>query len=184
MESGSSFRLFIPDEIFPNGWHNIILSKCYKEASNSPDTSTQLGAVIAGRFGFIHEETFSHNSFCQGWEPIEADYERPRKYEITTHAERRAIYKAARKGIELEGCTLYSTWAACNNCAIAIVESGISRLIRHHPPHDDAVDRWLESVALGDELLKAGRVEILDIYGPILNAPPILRSGEIYDPSQ
>lgn len=163
--------------------HRVILGQCYREAGKSPDTSTQIGAVIVDSSGKLKRATMSFNGFCYGWVPTETDYERPRKYEITTHAERRAIYKAAKKGIALEGCTLYSTWAACSSCAIAIVESGISRLVRHHPPNDDAVDRWLESVALGDEIMKAGRVEIIDIHGLIPNALNILRGGVNFDPS-
>lgn len=160
-----------------------ILKRCYAKASRSPDTSTQIGAVIVNKKGFVEFSTFSFNGFCWGWEPTEEDYDRPRKYQIIEHAERRAIYKAANVGIALQGCTLYSTWAACCDCARAIVETGISRLVRHHPPNDDAMNRWLESVALGDELMKAGGVDIINIHGPIPGATPILRSGEIYDPA-
>lgn len=163
--------------------HRAVLAQCYRQATFSPDTSTQIGAVIADPTGLIRYATFSYNGFCSGWEPTEQDYERPRKYAVTEHAERRAIYTAARIGIALDGCTLYSTWAACADCARGIVESGISRLVRHHPPHDETVDRWLESVAIGDELMKSGGVEIVDIHGPITEAFPILRGGETFDPS-
>lgn len=163
--------------------HRDILKMCYQKASRSPDNSTQLGAVIVNKSGFIEFSTFSFNGFCWGWEPTAEDYERPRKYQVTEHAERRAIYKAANTGIALHGCTLYSTWAACTDCARAIVETGIAKLVRHHPPQDDAVDRWLESVALGDEIMKYGGVEIIDVHGPIADAVSILRGGELYDPT-
>lgn len=163
--------------------HRDILERCYAKASRSPDTSTQIGAVIVNKEGSVEFSTFSFNGFCWGWEPTEEDYERPRKYQVIEHAERRAIYKAANVGIALHGCTLYSTWAACTDCARAIVETGISKLVRHHPPHDEAMNRWLESVALGDEIMKVGGVEIFDVRGPIPSAIPILRSGELYDPS-
>lgn len=163
--------------------HRAILAQCYRHATFSPDTSTQIGAVVVDQAGMVRYATFSCNGFVRGWEPTEADYERPRKYSVTEHAERRAIYSAAKRGIALEGCTLYSTWAACADCARAISESGIHRLVRHHPPHDETVDRWLESVSLGDEILKAGGVEIVDIHGPIIDAFPILRGGEVFDPA-
>lgn len=163
--------------------HRTILGQCYREASESPDTSTQIGAVVVGRFGVVKFSTLSHNGFIHGWDPTVEDLERPRKYQVIEHAERRAIYRAAKGGIQLEGCTLYSTWAACADCARAIVESGFVRLVRHHPPHDDAVDRWMESVALGDEMMKSGGVEIVDIYGPITEGFKILRGGEVFDPA-
>lgn len=163
--------------------HRTVLGQCYRTATSSPDTSTQIGAVIANASGRIYSTTKSFNGFVLGWAPTEADYERPRKYLVTEHAERRAIYKAARNGIALEGGTLYSTWAACTDCARAIVEVGLTQLVRHHPPHDDAVDRWLESVALGDEIMKAGGVDIIDIHGSIKEGFTILRGGELFDPS-
>lgn len=162
---------------------HIILGQCYREAVNSPDTSTQLGAVIMSPVGTLMSSTMSHNGFVQGWQPTEQDYERPRKYLVTEHAERRAIYKAAKMGIRLKGATLYCTWAACTDCARAIVESGIDRLVRHYPPLDEATERWLESVSLGDQIMKQGGVELVNIVGPISEAFPILRSGELFDPS-
>lgn len=162
---------------------HIILGQCYREAGNSPDTSTQLGAVIMSPVGTLMSSTMSHNGFVTGWEPTAQDYERPRKYLITEHAERRAIYKAARMGIRLKGATLYCTWAACTDCARGIVESGITKLVRHYPPLDEATERWLESVSLGDRIMKQGGVEIVDILGPIPDAFKILRGGEIFDPA-
>lgn len=163
--------------------HRVILGQCYREATESPDTSTQIGAVVVGVHGTVKWSTLSYNGFVRGWVPTEEDYERPRKYLVTEHAERRALYQAAKYGIKLEGCTLYSTWAACADCARAMVECGIARLVRHHPPVDEATERWLESVALGDEILKAGGVDIVDIHGPIPEGFKILRGGEWFDPS-
>lgn len=162
---------------------HVILGQCYREASNSPDTSTQLCAVVANKGGTVKWGTLSYNGFVHGWKPTVEDYERPRKYLVTEHAERRAIYRAAKLGIALEGCTLYCTWAACVDCARAIVESGITKLVRHYPPLDEATERWLESVSLGDQIMKNGGVKIVDIIGPIPEALPILRGGEIFDPS-
>lgn len=163
--------------------HRSILGQCYREATESPDPSTQLGAVVVSQSGLLQSATLSHNGFTHGWTPTDADFDRPRKYSLIEHAERRAIYGAARFGIPLLGATLYCTWAACADCARAIVESGMSRLVRHFPPSDEATDRWLESVALGDEILKAGGIEIVDIHGPIPEGFRILRGGEWFDPS-
>lgn len=170
--------------MFEDKAHRTILGQCYRVATKSPDTSTQIGAVIVTEKNRVLSSTFSYNGFVEGWVPTEADYERPRKYQITAHAERRAIYRAAKYGHVLNGRTLYSTWAACTDCAIAMVESGLVRLVRHHPPNDETVNRWLESVALGDEILKAGGIEVIDIHGPIPESFKILRGGEEFDPSK
>lgn len=160
-----------------------ILGQCYREARNSPDTSTQIGAIIVTNTGSVRSQTLSHNGFTDGWDFSDEDLERPRKYTLIEHAERRAIYRAARYGIPLEGATLYSSWAACADCSRAIVESGITKLVRHYPPQDEAVERWLESVQLGDEIMLKGGVDIVDVHGPIFDSFPVLRGGVWFDPS-
>lgn len=160
------------------------LRRCYEEATKSPDPSTQLGAVLAFEsWGVPLPTTYSHNGPVAGWDMQKEDWERPRKYSLFAHAERRVLAKAAKLGISTEGKALVCTWAACTDCAIQIVESGIKTLVRHHPPQDEATERWLESVTVGDSIMKSGGVEIVDIVGPIEDAPKILRSGEIYDPA-
>lgn len=48
----------------------------------------------------------------------------------TVHAEIRAITYAAKKGIKLEGSTMYlSEWFPCDDCAKAVIEAGIKRLV-------------------------------------------------------
>jgi dCMP deaminase len=162
--------------------HRIALGECYREAAKSPDPSTQVGAVLV-KPGHPHYLARSCNRFTAGWKPTALDFERPRKYSMVEHAERNAIFTAAREGISTKGCTLYTTWAACAECARAIVESGITRLVRHYPPLDEATERWLASVTLGDQILKAGGIDIVDILGKIPEGVPILRGGEFFDPA-
>lgn len=158
------------------------LRHCYHEARQSPDPSTQIGsAVILGNQ--LQFETLSYNGPTEGWTMTEDQWnDKPLKYQLVEHAERRAIYKAARQGLWTEGGTLISTWAACADCARSIVEAGIKTLIRHYPPLDDATERWLGSVTIGDNILKANDVKIIDIIGNIEAAPSILRSGKEFFP--
>ncbi len=48
------------------------------------------------------------------------------------HAERNAIYNAARCGTPLEGCTIYIELMPCMDCARAIVQSGIREVVVSH----------------------------------------------------
>lgn len=69
------------------------------------------------------------------------------EYDRSVHAEMLAITDAARRGVSVSGCTLYTTTFPCHNCARHIVASGISRVVYIHPYeksltkrlHDDAV---------------------------------------------
>lgn len=47
----------------------------------------------------------------------------------TTHAEQNAIVNAARKGIAIEGGTLYCHMTPCYTCAKMIINSGIVRVV-------------------------------------------------------
>lgn len=45
------------------------------------------------------------------------------------HAEANAVYWAARRGVSLEGSTMSCTMSPCVNCAMAIVQSGITAVV-------------------------------------------------------
>lgn len=47
----------------------------------------------------------------------------------TIHAEQNAIFYAAKKGIALDGCTMYVTTSPCIECAKAIASVGIKKVI-------------------------------------------------------
>jgi len=165
----------------------VIISGAYKIATKSPDPSTQIGSVLChivdkDKYIPIHQ-TASYNRPVSGYVMQEVDWERPRKYSLMTHSEAGAIFQAGKQGIPTNGLAMITTWGCCSECSQAIVESGISTLIRHHPPEDETVQRWLESVQLGDELMKASGVEVINIYGPIPEAVKVLRGGEEFDPS-
>lgn len=166
--------------IYSDGQSREWLRTCYHEAAQSPDPSTQIGAaIIIGNQ--LQLGTRSFNGPTVGWEMTEEQWNnKPLKYQLVEHAERRAIYKAAKTGLWTEGGALISTWAACADCARAMVEAGLKTLIRHYPPLDDATERWLESVSIGDQILKANNIEIIDVIGNIGGAPAILRSGELF----
>lgn len=160
------------------------LKECYNEATMSPDPSTQVGSIIVSRLKPPWYATLSHNGWAEGWKPSPEDFERPRKYQLLEHSERNSIYAAARRGLPLEHCTMVATWAACSECSKAIVQCGISKLVRHAPEIVvELQGRWQDDIALGDEILKAGNVEVVEIKGPIPGAAPILMGGQLYDPS-
>lgn len=47
----------------------------------------------------------------------------------TIHAEQNAITQAARKGIALEGATIYVRMTPCRTCAMLIINTGIKRVV-------------------------------------------------------
>jgi len=53
----------------------------------------------------------------------------------TVHAEQNAICQAARRGIALEGGTLYCRMTPCRTCAMLIINCGIERVVCQHRYH-------------------------------------------------
>ncbi len=53
----------------------------------------------------------------------------------TVHAEQNAICQAARRGIALEGATLYCRMTPCRTCAMLIINCGIKRVVCERKYH-------------------------------------------------
>ncbi|HWR68994.1 MAG TPA: dCMP deaminase family protein [Desulfomonilia bacterium] len=74
------------------------------------------------------------------------------KYDMcrSAHAEANAISLAAKKGMSLEGATIYCTLEPCITCAKLIVMSGIARVVFEHSYDSPIPDRdryWKDVLA-------------------------------------
>lgn len=54
----------------------------------------------------------------------------------TIHAEQNAICQAARRGVSIEGATLYTRMTPCRVCAMLIIACGIKRVVCERKYHD------------------------------------------------
>jgi dCMP deaminase len=109
-------------------WDQYFLEICRMVANRSKDPATKIGCVIVGP---AHEiRSTGYNSLPRGIrDDVPERLERPTKYLWMEHAERNAIYNAARCGTTLEGCTLYAELMPCMDCARAIVQAGIREVV-------------------------------------------------------
>lgn len=121
----------------------------YKQLANtvklkSKDKYTQIGAVIVGKDGEI--VSTGYNSFPRGLDDgLDYRQERPEKYYWFEHAERNAIYNAARIGVSTKGTTMYlSCGLPCADCARGIINSGIKRIFCERVDVTKG-DMWKES---------------------------------------
>jgi dCMP deaminase len=106
--------------------------------------------------------------------------DKEKRYKYSVHAERNVIYKAARLGIKTEGLTMVCPWATCSECAQAIMQAGIKKLVTHK----QALDRnghWQEDIDFAFAMLREAGVEIIVFDGKI-RVGKILRSGEYWEP--
>lgn len=127
------------------------LAECVK--ARSKDRSTQVAAVIVSKDNGVIST--GYNSFPRGInDDVEARHERPSKYLYTEHAERNAIYAAAREGVRLDGSTMYITGGgiACADCARGIAQSGIRMAIGMDKKFEGR-GGWETSCAAGEEIM-------------------------------
>jgi dCMP deaminase len=121
-----------------NKWDRRFLNLAELVGSWSKD-STKVGCVVIGTGRSVL--TLGYNGFPRGIDDeVESRQTRPIKYLYTEHAERNAIYNAARNGTILNGGTLYSNLFPCADCARAIVQVGINRVVTPQP--DFSCQRW------------------------------------------
>jgi len=92
--------------------------------TNSPDIHTQVGAVITAQDNSI--VSTGYNGLPRKVAHLAERLQRPDKYNWMEHAERNAIYNAARNGVPLKGTVLYVSAPPCIGCTKAIIQSGIA----------------------------------------------------------
>lgn len=135
-------------------WDRYFLEMARHVATRSTDRSTKVGCVIVGPDGEIRAT--GHNGFPRGVDDTEDRHQRPAKYAWTEHAERNAIYSAARAGIATKGCGLVMTWFPCADCARAVIQAGITGIVCATP--DPADSRWGEDFRVARAMLREAGV--------------------------
>lgn len=116
-------------------------------SQRSKDPSTQVGACIVNDDNRIM--SVGYNGFPRGCSDDEYPWDRSgskgseTKYPYVCHAELNAILNAG--GNSLRGCRIYVALFPCNECAKAIIQSGISEVI------------YISDKYAGDDLVQASK---------------------------
>lgn len=162
------------------------LVMAYKAATQSPDPSTQNGAVIpyflVGRERYIT----ACNTFPEGVQSKPERLERPLKYNFIEHAERNCVFNAAAVGlfgcVNMKDITMYVPWFACSDCARAIICCGIRRVVGHKRMMDATPEHWKESIKHAFDMFKEAKVETVLLPDELPEAPKIRFNGELWQP--
>ncbi|MBW2559244.1 MAG: dCMP deaminase family protein [Deltaproteobacteria bacterium] len=141
-------------------WDRYFLGIVDVIAQKSKDPSTKVGCVIVGEDHQILSTGF--NGFPRGVRDIEGRYRvRETKYQFIEHADRNAIFNAARTGIALKGSTMYLPWRPCHECTRAIIQSGISRIVVNNTPITiDLERRWGKSWGISATMIIEAGIKI------------------------
>ena len=140
-------------------WINRFMEVVDVVATWSKDRSTKCGCVIIGKNNEILST--GYNSFPRGVDDnIDLRHQRPVKYLYTEHAERNAIYNAARNGVKLEGTIMILKWYPCANCARAIIQSGIKKIYCEKPGDSEKDQRWKDEFRVSSTIFDEAGVEV------------------------
>lgn len=140
-------------------WVEYFYNIAEEVKKKSKDKNTQIGAVIVGKDKEI--VSTGYNSFPRGIEDnITERQEKPEKYFWFEHAERNAIYNAARIGVSTKDCTMYLTCGIpCADCARGIINAGIIKIYVMEGGGAQS-QKWLDSGDRSRQMFKEAGVEI------------------------
>ncbi len=109
-------------------WDEYFMGVALLASKRSKDPNTQVGACIVDKNNIILST--GYNGFPYGCSDDEYPWEREgdhTKYNYVVHAELNAILNA--RGKDLNGSRIYVDLFPCNECAKAIIQSGISEVV-------------------------------------------------------
>ena len=141
------------------------MTTALRAASSSPNRVRQVGAVLVASDGAQIEAC---NTFPAGVEDTEERHEGDGRFVWMEHAERHAIFAAARRGVATAGAHLTTTFFPCIDCARAIVDSGFACLDTPAPAFDDPV--WGRAFERSQVILREGGV-LVRVVDPSDAAP-------------
>lgn len=117
-------------------WDEYFMGVALLAAQRSKDPNTQVGACIVSQDNIILST--GYNGLPNGCSDDEFPWERQgeeTKYPYVVHAELNAILNSG--GRVLKGAKLYVALFPCNECAKAIIQSGIREVVYWHDKYAD-----------------------------------------------
>ena len=143
-------------------WDEYFMGLAHLSALRSKDPNTQVGAAIVDENHRV--VSVGYNGFPTGVSDDEFPWSREgdvltSKYAFVVHAELNAILNSQRS---VRGCTIYVSLFPCNECAKAIIQSGIKKIVYESDKYN-GVDTNIAS----KRMLKAAGVELVRISNTI-----------------
>ena len=143
-------------------WDEYFMGLAHLSALRSKDPNTQVGAAIVDENRRV--VSVGYNGFPKGCSDDVFPWEREgdalhTKYFYVVHAELNAILNSPRS---VAGCTIYVSLFPCNECAKAIIQSGIKRIVYESDKYADT-----DGIKASKAMLEAAGVELVRIQNTI-----------------
>lgn len=149
-------------------WDEYFMGVAVLSSMRSKDPNTQVGACIVSQDKKIIG--VGYNGFPIGCSDDELPWERDgdwinTKYPYVCHAELNAILNSNNSAM-LRGATLYVALFPCNECAKAVIQAGIRKIVYLSDKYADtdatkASKHMLSSAGVAFEKLETSRKEII-----------------------
>ena len=113
-------------------WDEYFVSLSLLLASRSPSMRLKVGSVIVKNNRII---SAGYNGFPASTEHVSI---MKNDHEINTiHSELNAIGDAAKRGVSIQGATIYINYFPCIYCTKSIIASGIKKVVYYKDYHND-----------------------------------------------
>ena len=123
----------------------------------SKDPGTKVGCVLVNDRRIL---STGYNGFpATISDDLERYIDREYKLSVTVHAEANAILNAAKNGTKVEGSTLYVTFPPCSQCASAVIQAGVAKVVCPDPAL--APERWRNNFIAANNLFYEAGVVVL-----------------------
>lgn len=121
-------------------WDDCFMSMAIIASKRSKDPSSQVGAVIVDNEHKV--VSIGYNGMPRSLDDKDLSWNKneglDNKYLYVCHAEFNAILNV-RNGSSVNGCTVYVTLFPCNECAKAMIQTGIKKIIYLDDKYADTV---------------------------------------------
>lgn len=139
-------------------WDEYFMGLAHLSALRSKDPSTQVGACIVSADKKV--VGIGYNGLPRGCDDDVFPWSREgefleTKYPFVVHAELNAILNSNQ---DLRGCSLYVSLFPCNECAKAIIQAGIKRIVYESDKYADT-----DSVIASKRMLTSAGVELVQL---------------------
>lgn len=139
-------------------WDEYFMGLAHLSALRSKDPSTQVGACIVDSNKKV--VSIGYNGLPIGCSDDEFPWDREgdmlaTKYAFVVHAELNAILNSPRS---LTGCTIYVSLFPCNECAKAIIQSGIKKIVYESDKYAET-----DGVKASKKMLQAAGIELIQL---------------------
>lgn len=139
------------------GWIDYMMRLAEHVATKSKDVSTKVGCILVAPDMSIRSTGF--NGFPRGCDDsVELYANRDIKLMRTAHAEINAIAQSAKAGTSTDGCYAVVTYPPCSQCAAALINAGIVKVICPPLPVDS---KWIASFDESSRMFKEAGVELI-----------------------